>query len=213
MRINNLFFAAIISTLIACTNEKKAAVNPIPTQIDYASLRGTKAQKATLSNPSNGNVILNPKHGEPGHRCDIAVGMPLNSPAQKATTTKVEPTSVPIPNNVQTVTRVATPTVATAKGMNPPHGQPNHRCDIAVGAPLNSKPVAATSAATTTQPAIVTAKGMNPPHGQPNHRCDIAVGAPLNSKPPTTPASVPVNPVQPATTTGNPPITTGTGNN
>ncbi|MFT5254085.1 MAG: hypothetical protein ACI87N_003148 [Flavobacteriales bacterium] len=27
----------------------------------------------------------------------------------------------------------------TAKGMNPPHGEKNHRCDIAVGAPLNSK--------------------------------------------------------------------------
>jgi hypothetical protein len=24
--------------------------------------------------------------------------------------------------------------------MNPSHGQPGHRCDIAVGAPLNSKP-------------------------------------------------------------------------
>ena len=29
---------------------------------------------------------------------------------------------------------------ATAEGMNPPHGQPGHRCDIAVGAPLDSKP-------------------------------------------------------------------------
>ena len=28
-----------------------------------------------------------------------------------------------------------------ASGMNPPHGQPGHRCDIAVGAPLNSKPL------------------------------------------------------------------------
>jgi len=27
-----------------------------------------------------------------------------------------------------------------AIGVNPAHGQPNHRCDIAVGAPLNSKP-------------------------------------------------------------------------
>jgi hypothetical protein len=47
---------------------------------------------------------------------------------------------------------VAQQTAPTAPGMNPPHGQPNHRCDIAVGAPLNSKPV--TPAAATT-PAIV----------------------------------------------------------
>lgn len=26
------------------------------------------------------------------------------------------------------------------KGLNPAHGQPGHRCDIAVGAPLNSAP-------------------------------------------------------------------------
>src|SRR5687767_6672016 len=31
----------------------------------------------------------------------------------------------------------------TAAGLNPAHGQPGHRCDITVGAPLNSKPAAA----------------------------------------------------------------------
>jgi hypothetical protein len=91
--------------------------------------------------------------------------------------------------------------VQTAPGMNPPHGQPGHRCDIAVGAPLNSKPIQKTQPQTTqvvtTKPAeqpvmkinpndgsttvtsTSTAPGMNPPHGQEGHRCDIAVGAPL----------------------------------
>lgn len=92
----------------------------------------------------------------------------------------------------------------TAAGMNPPHGEPGHRCDISVGAPLNSKPTvpqAGTAAtpqqsaptftpapvtpgstaatATTAAPATTTAPGMNPPHGQPGHDCAIAVGAPL----------------------------------
>ena len=79
--------------------------------------------------------------------------------------------------------------------MNPPHGEKNHRCDIAVGAPLNSKSNTATapssaeakpeytveqpvpallSTATTETPA-----GMNPAHGKEGHRCDIAVGDPL----------------------------------
>ncbi len=80
----------------------------------------------------------------------------------------------------------------TAPGMNPPHGQPNHRCDIAVGAPLDSPagtgkttPVASQQnvPGQTTIPPM--APGMNPPHGQPNHRCDIAVGAPLDSPPGT----------------------------
>lgn len=87
----------------------------------------------------------------------------------------------------------ATP-VAVAKGMNPAHGQPNHRCDIAVGAPLNSPvvpaktspvtpqqntAVPATIAASNTAVTTPTPEGMNPPHGQEKHRCDIAVGAPL----------------------------------
>lgn len=82
----------------------------------------------------------------------------------------------------------------TAPGMNPPHGQPNHRCDIPVGAPLNSKKAEPTTVkstdiqTTTTTPIAVpqnstssttVAAGMNPAHGQPGHRCDILVGAPL----------------------------------
>ena len=83
------------------------------------------------------------------------------------------------------------PQSVTAQGMNPPHGQPNHRCDIAVGAPLNSPPGKRPTPPTPLQLNVppqttpaATAPGMNPPHGQPNHRCDIAVGAPLNSPPP-----------------------------
>lgn len=79
-----------------------------------------------------------------------------------------------------------------APGMNPPHGQPGHRCDIPVGAPLSSAP--ANAAQQTLAPVqniraeqisapAKTAPGTNPPHGQPGHRCDIAVGAPLNSAP------------------------------
>lgn len=61
-----------------------------------------------------------------------------------------------------------------AKGLNPPHGYPGHRCDLKVGEALSLKPETKT-----------TNQGLNPPHGQPGHRCDIAVGAPLNSKPVT----------------------------
>lgn len=84
----------------------------------------------------------------------------------------------------------------TQAGLNPPHGQMGHRCDIEVGAPLNSAPKAAlpaTPAVTATptpvpvspQPVqvspqpVATAPGMNPPHGQPGHSCGVAVGAPL----------------------------------
>ena len=128
--------------------------------------------------------------------------------------------------NTATQTQTQTQTVAApvkvAKGMNPSHGQPGHRCDIPVGAPLNS-PVAANSAPqvvtnsgqTVTTSTVPTAKGMNPPHGQPGHRCDIPVGSPLNSPvaadKPATPQTVPnyiVSPPSTETPTSTPAETT-----
>ena len=93
---------------------------------------------------------MNPPHGQPNHRCDIAVGAPLNSPvAAKPATANAQPlvTMTEVPNKVK-----------TAPGMNPPHGEPNHRCDIAVGAPLNSKPAIVTTApASIAPPPLLTA--------------------------------------------------------
>ncbi|HMK25535.1 MAG TPA: hypothetical protein VK483_05840 [Chitinophagaceae bacterium] len=164
--------------------------------------------------PTNTTVAagMNPPHGQPGHRCDIAVGAPLNSaPATTATT------PVPTPINISSDKLTQPATTAVAPGMNPAHGQPGHRCDIAVGAPLNSKP--ASNAATpvnissdqVTQPATTAVgPGMNPQHGQPGHRCDIPVGAPLstpmapNYAPPTDnkeilPKVVPIKPLADST--------------
>lgn len=100
-------------------------------------------------------------------------------------------------NTVNQSTAVSTP-VAVAKGMNPAHGQPNHLCDIAVGAPLNSpvdrgknntistqtapqqnSALPATKASPSPAVPPITPERINPPHGQEKHRCDIAVGAPL----------------------------------
>ncbi len=140
---------------------------------------------------------LNPEHGKPGHRCDIAVGAPLNSapaqpnPAIKPTLTNTSDISA----KNATIVTTSQPAKEIAAGMNPEHGKPGHRCDIAVGAPLNSKPAEVKTVqqpvtvnpdapvtpllpASTTPAAPVTA-GMNPEHGKPGHRCDIAVGAPL----------------------------------
>ena len=78
---------------------------------------------------------LNPAHGQPGHRCDIPVGAPLNSPPATQPVVTNQKTAQPV-----TITQAPASNVKTAPGMNPPHGQPGHRCDIAVGAPLNSAP-------------------------------------------------------------------------
>lgn len=109
---------------------------------------------------NNEEAMLNPPHGEPYHRCDIPVGAPLNSqPASttRETTTEQAPAATPqspnvnngITNNptaptIENARRInpsQTPKAAPANNgnkprMNPPHGQPYHRCDIAVGSPL-----------------------------------------------------------------------------
>lgn len=92
---------------------------------------------------------LNPPHGQPFHRCDIPVGSPLNSvaPAKTAQTKSVTPVNrtgmaptlenAARLNNGRTNTTTA-PIVAngTPPKLNPPHGQPFHRCDIPVGSAL-----------------------------------------------------------------------------
>jgi hypothetical protein len=83
---------------------------------------------------------LNPEHGKPGHRCDIAVGAPLNSPKQATPAINTNTTPTMAPSIVNTSPQInTTPAKQTVPaGMNPAHGEPGHRCDIAVGAPLNS---------------------------------------------------------------------------
>ena len=99
-------------------------------------------------------------------------------------------------NNTPSATAAApfaTPASTTAQGetaaLNPAHGEPNHRCDIPVGAPLNSpvQPKLNVPTSTVTPPALppsqvpqgAVAPGTNPPHGQPGHDCSKPVGAPL----------------------------------
>jgi hypothetical protein len=76
----------------------------------------------------------------------------------------------------------------SASGLNPEHGKPNHRCDIAVGAPL-STPIGQ-NPPNMTQPApampqlpAISPGGakLNPAHGAPGHDCGIPVGQPLKS--------------------------------
>lgn len=72
--------------------------------------------------------------------------------------------------------------------LNPQHGLPGHRCDIPVGAPLNSNAgtqMQQNTTQTTTQSSSVSpirvdqSPRVNPPHGQPGHDCSVPVGAEL----------------------------------
>jgi hypothetical protein len=166
---------------------------------------------------AQGAVGLNPAHGQPNHRCDIAVGAPLNSaPAQVkpavstgrpgqtfpgmlanpqkpgTTNTAVSNPAVSAPVQQPLSAKPNKPNTQSEKvtaGLNPAHGQPNHRCDIAVGAPLNSPPgkpnTNSVQTVTPVKPVLQTnAAGLkiNPPHGQPGHDCAVKVGDPLKQQ-------------------------------
>ena len=109
----------ISSTPPTITNVKTPVINTTP----------AKTTTATATGP-------NPEHGKPGHRCDIGVGEPLDSkPAATVSTQPAATVSTPVINTTA-------PAAGTnvAGGLNPEHGKPGHRCDISVGAPLDSKP-------------------------------------------------------------------------
>ena len=206
--ITSIFVTSLIFT--SCKKELEPQENTPTSELVKLGLAKdtTKTQSVVQASPTNPNTVmsdnkgLNPAHGQPGHRCDIAVGAPLNSAPTQGQTTNAQPVQVNT-GQQQVVTTTVAPT-KVAKGMNPAHGQPGHRCDIAVGAPLNSAPAkqpttntaqsgSTSQSFTVTPPAgnnavpallsteapVATAEGMNPPHGQTGHRCDIAVGAPL----------------------------------
>jgi hypothetical protein len=187
-----------------------AVNNPAASDPDTTAASVQPASATTLAAPQINTLpaakgALNPEHGKPGHRCDIAVGAPLDGKPAAAVTTAATPvtnTITPAINTPTAPTGTKSAITTSSSNLNPEHGKPGHRCDIAVGAPLSgapAKPAAAIQPSTTmttvpnTQkqapvtpllPASTTvAPGMNPEHGKPGHRCDIAVGAPLTSTP------------------------------
>jgi hypothetical protein len=128
-----LFF---VSFALACASAEDDATQTSPTT-NTTTTTDTGLNKVVAPQPSttpvtNGTAALNPAHGLPGHRCDIEVGAPLNSApaANNPTQNQTQPMMIqPSP--------ATTPAAAGTGAKNPAHGLPGHRCDLAVGAPLN----------------------------------------------------------------------------
>ncbi len=98
---------------------------------------GAKVQTIPATQPATAlpGAGLNPAHGEPGHRCDISVGAPLNSAPSATSAPAPQPQVVTTASQPITAPATTTPANPNAK-LNPAHGQPGHDCSIAVGAPL-----------------------------------------------------------------------------
>lgn len=91
---------------------------------------------------STGKPALNPAHGQPYHQCEIAVGAPLNgapqlNPAPQAVVPKLNSANTSINTNPVAPSPFPAKATGSKPALNPAHGQPHHRCDIEVGAPLS----------------------------------------------------------------------------
>ncbi|MEI7486172.1 MAG: hypothetical protein WCJ72_01965 [Chryseobacterium sp.] len=203
--MKNIFLGLIAVSIVIVSCKKDERATYIEEEASVQSNAVANSPQTSLLDQtgiSNQNVAtaaapgMNPAHGQPGHRCDIPVGQPLNSkPAPTAQTTPVNsvPNAVQIDPNTLPAGQFVVPdkkqAAKTAPGMNPPHGEPGHRCNIPVGQPLNSKPAPQTTPANVVQstpapaPQQTLATGekpkLNPPHGQPFHSCSLKVGDPL----------------------------------
>lgn len=113
--ISLAIIALAVSLMVSCKDEEKNEVTPAQTEVQPANSN----TKTTAS--------LNPEHGQPGHRCDIPVGAPLDQAAGNMKAQNPPPVSTG-------VSPVWTNDAAPVK--NPPHGEPGHDCAVPVGADL-----------------------------------------------------------------------------
>ena len=170
MRQLFLFFVLGVS-LLACNNnkpEQDATIAPAESKITDSTMKSSTtvtnnmpqqmpanpttgmAQTQTITpqniTPGNTSAGLNPEHGKPGHKCEVAVGAPLNSApttTAKPRAANISPIAAPSQNNsivpalqnTSISSPVKTSTAFTGK-VNPAHGQPGHDCKVAVGQPL-----------------------------------------------------------------------------
>lgn len=152
----NIFISFTLFSFFSLScNQNSKVEKPIPSQSDNisahaqlsASSPGNAVAPAATTAPANtpqsagnttANVAVNPQHGQPGHRCDLPVGAPLSSSPkavkqlQTASQVQIVSPNTPAP---------AKPAANNTALLNPQHGQPGHRCDIQVGAPLPEQPV------------------------------------------------------------------------
>lgn len=122
MKKLNLFVLAIgLALAVSCTDKEKS---------EEASNEATPAATETSTEAASSEIKVNPAHGQPGHRCDLPVGAPLNG-------TNPGSTANPTPTSQLPSTSVSPIRVDQTPSVNPPHGEPGHDCAVPVGAPLN----------------------------------------------------------------------------
>jgi len=135
-----------IMGLSACTDRTErslkqtapapAATSPSSVSVPIPGSTDSNGQQKTV------DIALNPEHGQPGHRCEIPVGAPLNSKPEdfkgNPAMPQQQPAAMPQGSPRIEATIPAGGGSSTVK-LNPAHGQPGHDCAIPVGQPLPNK--------------------------------------------------------------------------
>ena len=131
------YLAAVAAMLMlgACSSND-AATSDAPTAGPVMITPDQVNAGSTAPATNASGARLNPPHGEPGHRCDIAVGEPLDAaPATPAAGTPAGPQAINL--GAQPVTVTPSSSAGGNSGrINPPHGEPGHDCAVPVGEPL-----------------------------------------------------------------------------
>ena len=125
------------------TTTESNIIIPVAPAETAPSVQEVQTTESNMMMQNSNATAINPAHGQPGHRCEIPVGAPLNSAPKAANVSNPTPTPTNIPVNAPQIGTTnstgsvnATANQVTPPGMNPPHGQAGHTCSGAVGAPL-----------------------------------------------------------------------------
>lgn len=154
------------TTAIATTSDTGVSETTAPAESVEVPVNETAAPAAATTAPKG--VALNPPHGQPGHRCEIAVGAPLDGSGSKA----------PFPASNQPQSSSTLP--ANSFFAQKPSAQNTAPTPTPAPQPVAPPPSPQTAPPVPQPVAQKTEPGFsgkpNPAHGQPGHRCDIQVG-------------------------------------
>ena len=136
MRILSLLVITIFSA--ACNSnegEGNVDMNTVAPEPQTVAAPTVSDSVPKVNTPNAEPIALNPAHGLPGHRCDIAVGAPLNSaPNASSAPAPVQMNAAPATQNAPMMQ--SAPSAGGKVLINPPHGQPGHDCSVEVGKPI-----------------------------------------------------------------------------
>lgn len=166
---------ALFLTQSSCKKEETVSTQETPEAEKPKVESATPAPApATETNTAGQPPKLNPPHGQPYHRCEIAVGAPLDGSSATPQALPTAQTSAP-----KSFFKEVKPTETVAPAA------PSQVTQTITNGQVNTTQTGGAKITTTTTPSNSTTQvntpkpKINPAHGQPHHRCDIKVGDPL----------------------------------